>query len=51
MFEKVNPHHPDKMCDRLAGAITDLAYAAERSAPSQRITIKIAISSDSKITI
>lgn len=26
MFEKVNPSHPDKMADRLAGAIVDLAY-------------------------
>ena len=26
MFEKVNPSHPDKMCDRIAGAIIDLAY-------------------------
>ena len=27
MFEKVNPAHPDKLCDRIAGAIVDLAYA------------------------
>ena len=27
MFEKVNPSHPDKLCDRIAGAIMDLAYA------------------------
>lgn len=26
MFEKVNPHHPDKVADRIAGAIVDLAY-------------------------
>ena len=26
MFEKVNPFHPDKVADRVAGAITDLAY-------------------------
>lgn len=26
MFEKVNPCHPDKMADRIAGAIVDLAY-------------------------
>jgi S-adenosylmethionine synthetase len=38
MFEKVNPHHPDKMCDRLAGAITDLAYAAERN---PRIAVEV----------
>lgn len=26
MFEKVNPSHPDKIADRIAGAIVDLAY-------------------------
>ena len=26
MFEKVNPMHPDKIADRIAGAIVDLAY-------------------------
>ena len=26
MFEKVNPCHPDKLADRIAGAIVDLAY-------------------------
>lgn len=26
MFEKVNPKHPDKVADRIAGAIVDLAY-------------------------
>lgn len=29
MIEKVNPSHPDKVCDRVAGAIVDLAYAKE----------------------
>ena len=27
MFEKVNPAHPDKVADRIAGAIVDLAYS------------------------
>ena len=27
MFEKVNPQHPDKVADRVAGALVDLAYA------------------------
>lgn len=27
MFEKVNPCHPDKVADRIAGAIVDLCYA------------------------
>ena len=26
MFEKVNPSHPDKVADRIAGALVDLAY-------------------------
>lgn len=29
MIEKVNPSHPDKIADRIAGAIVDLAYAVE----------------------
>lgn len=29
MFEKVNPCHPDKVADRIAGAIVDLAYTKE----------------------
>ena len=27
MYEKVNPAHPDKIADRIAGALVDLAYA------------------------
>lgn len=26
MFEKVNPSHPDKIADRIAGALVDMAY-------------------------
>lgn len=29
MFEKANPSHPDKVADRIAGAIVDLAYKTE----------------------
>ena len=29
MFEKVNPAHPDKLTDRIAGAIVDAAYRKE----------------------
>ncbi|MBO4394636.1 MAG: hypothetical protein J5800_09870 [Spirochaetales bacterium] len=29
MYEKVNPSHPDKLCDRIAGAIVDLAYSIQ----------------------
>lgn len=31
MIEKVNPSHPDKVADRIAGAIVDLAYATEEN--------------------
>lgn len=31
MFEKVNPCHPDKVADRIAGAIVDLAYSIDRT--------------------
>lgn len=30
MFEKVNPSHPDKIADRIAGALVDLAYKIEK---------------------
>lgn len=31
MFEKVNPAHPDKLADRIAGAIVDAAYRKEEN--------------------
>lgn len=31
MIEKVNPQHPDKVADRIAGAIVDLAYSKEEN--------------------
>ena len=31
MFEKVNPAHPDKIADRIAGALVDLAYTQEKN--------------------
>lgn len=31
MVEKCNPKHPDKIADRIAGAIVDLAYCTETS--------------------
>lgn len=30
MFEKVNPAHPDKVADRIAGALVDIAYRIDR---------------------
>lgn len=32
IFEKVNPAHPDKVADRIAGALTDLAYSKNPNA-------------------
>ena len=38
MFEKVNPAHPDKLCDRIAGAIVDLAY---KKADNPKIAVEV----------
>jgi S-adenosylmethionine synthetase len=40
MFEKVNPCHPDKVADRIAGAVVDLAYKAEND---PRIAVEVLI--------
>ncbi|WP_298031063.1 S-adenosylmethionine synthetase N-terminal domain-containing protein [uncultured Dysosmobacter sp.] len=31
MFEKVNPAHPDKQADRIAGALVDMAYVSQEN--------------------
>lgn len=40
MIEKVNPSHPDKVADRIAGAIVDLAYKAD-AAPKIAVEVLI----------
>lgn len=40
MFEKVNPSHPDKIADQIAGAIVDCAYAHQRNA---KIAVEVLI--------
>lgn len=40
MIEKVNPKHPDKIADRIAGAIVDLAYKIEQD---PRIAVEVLI--------
>ena len=40
MFEKVNPCHPDKMADRIAGALVDLAC---KKAENPRIAVEVLI--------
>lgn len=38
MFEKVNPKHPDKLCDCIAGALVDMAYTKEKN---PRIAVEV----------
>lgn len=38
MYEKVNPSHPDKLADRIAGALVDIAYRAQES---PRIAVEV----------
>lgn len=40
MFEKVSKSHPDKIADRIAGALVDLAYKAE---DNPRIAVEVLI--------
>ena len=40
MFEKVNPKHPDKIADRIAGALVDLAYSKNKE---PRIAVEVLI--------
>ena len=40
MFEKVNPCHPDKVADRIAGALVDLAY---KKTENPRIAVEVLI--------
>lgn len=43
MFEKVNPKHPDKIADRIAGAIVDLAYKQKED---PKIAVEVLIGHD-----
>lgn len=40
MIEKVNPSHPDKLADRIAGAIVDLAYT-KNEAPKVAVEVLV----------
>ena len=40
MIEKVNPSHPDKIADRIAGAMVDLAYKKD---PRPRVAVEVLI--------
>jgi len=41
MFEKVNPSHPDKVADRIAGALVDLAYGLNTNDPHTAVEVLI----------
>lgn len=41
MIEKVNPSHPDKVADRIAGALVDLAYRKNRVNPKIAVEVLI----------
>ena len=40
MYEKVNPQHPDKIADRIAGALVDLAY---KQAENPKVAVEVLI--------
>ena len=48
MIEKVNPMHPDKIADRIAGAIVDLAYQKEEN---PKIAVEVLIGHEHCIII
>lgn len=43
MYEKVNPAHPDKLADRIAGAIVDLAYSR---ADNPQVAVEVLLGHD-----
>ena len=40
MYEKVNPSHPDKVADRIAGALVDYCYQQQRD---PRVAVEVLI--------
>lgn len=40
MIEKVNPKHPDKIADRIAGAIVDIAY---KNCDNPKVAVEVLI--------
>lgn len=48
MFEKVNPSHPDKIADRIAGAMLDLAYSKQEI---QELLLKYLLGMESVISL
>ena len=48
MIEKVNPKHPDKIADRIAGAILDLSYKKQEN---PRVAVEVLIGHGSLMII
>lgn len=48
MFEKVNPSHPDKVADRIAGAIVDYAY---QESENPHIAVEVLLGHDNGLII
>lgn len=48
MIEKVNPSHPDKVADRIAGALVDLAY---KKSSNPKIAVEVLIGHKKAFTI
>lgn len=48
MIEKVNPSHPDKVADRIAGAIVDLGYKKQEN---PKIAVEVLIGHDKAMII
>ena len=48
MFEKVNPAHPDKLADRIAGALVDAAYEEEKN---PRIAVEVLLGHNNAMVI
>ena len=45
MIEKVNPSHPDKVADRIAGALVDLAYS-KNERPKKETDMKLSTATE-----
>lgn len=54
MFEKVNPYHPDKVADRIAGAIVDQAYTSAQGGwmkSNPRIAVEVLVGHNNAMVI
>lgn len=47
-FEKVNPNHPDKIADRIAGALVDLAYTKQEN---PKVAVEVLLGHDTCLII